>query len=74
MKIQDLLGEGFMDGFRRGYGKDIKAAPTAKSSAAQSPFAVLSRQDAREILSAVLNGRELDSYQRSKLQSIYNKL
>lgn len=74
MRIEDLVSEGFMDGFRRGYGKDIKSAPAAKSSATQSPFAALSRQDAREILSAVLNGKELDSYQRSKLQAIYNKL
>jgi hypothetical protein len=63
-----------MDGFRKGYGKDIKAQPVAKAAPAASPFAALSKQDAKEILFAVLNGRELDSYQRSKLQGIYNKL
>lgn len=79
MRIRDLVKpveEGFIDGFKKGYGDprpeikpEKKAAPTAVS-----PFSILSDRDAKEILYNILNGKELDFRQKSQLDKIYKRL
>lgn len=89
MRLQDVIAtEGIWDGFKKGYtkvgGKELsvdwkpekKTAPVKpepKDATTQSPFSLLSNSEAKEILSAVLSNRPLDSMQKSKLQRIYDK-
>ena len=44
------------------------------STAKKSPFDMLSKQEAKTILSNVLNGVKLEPDQIAKLQQIYNRL
>jgi len=79
MKLADLVrpvNEGFVDGFKKGYGEPTsKARPEKKAApAAASPFSILSNREAKEILYNVLNGKELDYRQKSQLEKIYQKI
>ncbi len=79
MRICDLVKpveEGFIDGFKKGYGDPRPEVKPEKKAApeAASPFSILSNSDAKEILYNVLNGKELDFRQKSQLDKIYQKL
>lgn len=70
MRIKDL-SEGFVDSFKKGYGKPIqKAAPVQN----KDPFAGVNPKDVKKILAAILNGQQLDQIQLATLKKVYNKL
>jgi hypothetical protein len=72
MRIRDL-NEGFVDGFKKGYGKSFDTPkPVAKEK--DNAFSLLAPSEAKKILAAILNGQQLDSQQLAALQKVYNKL
>jgi hypothetical protein len=72
MRIRDL-NEGFVDGFKKGYGKPVNTPkPVAKEKS--NAFSSLDSGEAKKILAAILNGQQLDRRQLAALQQVYNKL
>lgn len=67
MRIKDL-NEGFSSGFKSGYGKEI-ARPKQKSVPAG-----FDNHEVKKILAAVIDGKQLDSFQLDTLKQLYKRL
>ena len=78
MKLKEfIVDEGFFSDFKKGFQSTANAPSTKSKPEVQtkaSPFDIIPKNEAKNILANIINGKSLDQRQMSLIKSVYNKI